>query len=99
MNKEMLKKHQCQNVKIISFSNSAVQRLKLYLCIKIYKMSKQVRVRFAPSPTGPLHIGGVRTALFNYLFAKKNNGVFFYELKIPIKIVLFQVPKRISWKH
>ena len=34
------------------------------------------RVRFAPSPTGPLHIGGVRTALFNYLFAKKNNGVF-----------------------
>lgn len=34
------------------------------------------RVRFAPSPTGPLHIGGLRTALFNYLFAKKNNGVF-----------------------
>ena len=39
-------------------------------------MSKQVRVRFAPSPTGPLHIGGVRTALFNYLFAKKHNGTF-----------------------
>jgi glutamyl-tRNA synthetase len=37
-------------------------------------MSKEIRVRFAPSPTGPLHIGGVRTALFNYLFAKKNNG-------------------------
>ena len=34
------------------------------------------RVRFAPSPTGPLHIGGLRTALFNYLFAKKNKGVF-----------------------
>jgi len=33
-----------------------------------------VRVRFAPSPTGPLHIGGVRTALYNYFFAKKNNG-------------------------
>jgi hypothetical protein len=60
---------------------------------------KQVRVRFAPSPTGPLHIGGVRTALFNYLFAKKNNGVFFYGLKIPTKIGLFQVPKLISWKH
>ncbi len=39
-------------------------------------MSKKVRVRFAPSPTGPLHIGGVRTALFNYLFAKKNGGDF-----------------------
>lgn len=33
-----------------------------------------IRVRFAPSPTGPLHIGGIRTALFNYIFAKKNNG-------------------------
>jgi glutamyl-tRNA synthetase len=44
-------------------------------------MSKQVRVRFAPSPTGPLHIGGVRTAIFNYLFAKKNNGVFFLRIE------------------
>ena len=39
-------------------------------------MSSKVRVRFAPSPTGPLHIGGVRTALYNYLFAKKHNGDF-----------------------
>ncbi len=39
-------------------------------------MSNTVRVRFAPSPTGPLHIGGVRTALFNYLFAKKHGGDF-----------------------
>ena len=37
-------------------------------------MSRPVRVRFAPSPTGPLHIGGVRTALFNYLFARHNGG-------------------------
>ncbi len=44
-------------------------------------MSKQVRVRFAPSPTGPLHIGGVRTALFNYLFAKKHNGVFYLRIE------------------
>ena len=36
---------------------------------------KDVRVRFAPSPTGPLHIGGIRTALFNYLFAKKHKGM------------------------
>ncbi len=48
---------------------------------KILKMSKPVRVRFAPSPTGPLHIGGVRTALFNYLFAKKNNGVFYLRIE------------------
>jgi len=44
-------------------------------------MSKSVRVRFAPSPTGPLHIGGVRTALFNYLFAKKHNGVFYLRIE------------------
>jgi len=44
-------------------------------------MSKQVRVRFAPSPTGPLHIGGVRTALFNYLFAKKHGGVFYLRVE------------------
>ncbi|MBF00373.1 MAG: glutamate--tRNA ligase [Flavobacterium sp.] len=44
-------------------------------------MQKQVRVRFAPSPTGPLHIGGVRTALFNYLFAKKHNGVFYLRIE------------------
>lgn len=37
-------------------------------------VSGSVRVRFAPSPTGPLHIGGVRTALYNYLFAKKHGG-------------------------
>jgi len=41
----------------------------------------QVRVRFAPSPTGPLHIGGVRTALYNYLFAKKNGGVFILRIE------------------
>ena len=44
-------------------------------------MSKQVRVRFAPSPPGALHIGGVRTALFNYLFAKKHNGTFYLRIE------------------
>ena len=39
------------------------------------------RVRFAPSPTGPLHIGGVRTALYNYLFAKKNHGTFLLRIE------------------
>ena len=44
-------------------------------------MSKPIRVRFAPSPTGPLHIGGVRTALFNYLFAKKHGGTFYLRIE------------------
>lgn len=44
-------------------------------------MSSKIRVRFAPSPTGPLHIGGVRTALFNYLFAKKHNGDFILRIE------------------
>lgn len=44
-------------------------------------MSTKVRVRFAPSPTGPLHIGGVRTALYNYLFAKKHQGDFILRIE------------------
>jgi glutamyl-tRNA synthetase len=44
-------------------------------------MSREVRVRFAPSPTGALHIGGVRTALYNYLFAKKNGGKFILRIE------------------
>ena len=44
-------------------------------------MTQKVRVRFAPSPTGPLHIGGVRTALYNYLFAKQNNGDFILRIE------------------
>ena len=41
-----------------------------------------VATRFAPSPTGPLHIGGVRTALFNWLFSKHNKGKFYLPLLI-----------------
>lgn len=44
-------------------------------------MEKKVRVRFAPSPTGPLHIGGVRTALYNYLFARKHGGDFILRIE------------------
>lgn len=44
-------------------------------------VGSSVRVRFAPSPTGPLHIGGVRTALYNYLFAKKHNGKFILRIE------------------
>ncbi|TVP51650.1 MAG: glutamate--tRNA ligase [Mongoliibacter sp.] len=44
-------------------------------------MNREVRVRFAPSPTGALHIGGVRTALYNYLFARKNKGRFLLRIE------------------
>jgi glutamyl-tRNA synthetase len=54
----------------------------LSLRLKVSKnMSKRVRVRFAPSPTGPLHMGGVRTALYNYLYAKKHNGDFILRIE------------------
>src|SRR5690554_7787628 len=42
---------------------------------------QKTRVRFAPSPTGPLHIGGVRTALYNYLFAKQQGGDFILRIE------------------
>lgn len=56
-----------------------------YICsgnhIHFTEMEKKVRVRFAPSPTGPLHMGGVRTALFNYLFARKHGGDFLLRIE------------------
>lgn len=55
----------------------------MYLCTpKFSRMSaNHPRVRFAPSPTGPLHIGGVRTALYNYLFARKGKGKFILRIE------------------
>jgi glutamyl-tRNA synthetase len=44
-------------------------------------LPEKIKVRFAPSPTGHLHIGGARTALFNWLFAKHNNGVFILRIE------------------
>ena len=45
-----------------------------YINNKVKMTERRVRVRFAPSPTGALHIGGVRTALYNYLFARQHGG-------------------------
>ncbi len=55
----------------------------MYLCsrLKIKDMERKTRVRFAPSPTGPLHMGGVRTALYNYLFAKQRGGDFIIRIE------------------
>ena len=43
--------------------------------------AREVRVRFAPSPTGPLHIGGVRTALYNFLFARQHGGKLIFRIE------------------
>ena len=43
--------------------------------------NSSIKVRFAPSPTGELHLGGIRTALFNWLFAKKQDGKFFLRIE------------------
>ena len=53
----------------------------IYGTIFIAMNERKVRVRFAPSPTGPLHIGGVRTALYNYLFAKQNGGELVFRIE------------------
>ena len=60
---------------------------------------KQVRVRFAPSPTGPLHIGGVRTALYNYLFAKKNGGTFILRIEDTDQTRFVEGQKNILWNR
>ena len=54
-----------------------------YFCarLKLKIMERKTRVRFAPSPTGPLHMGGVRTALYNYLFAKQRGGDFIIRIE------------------
>ena len=56
----------------------------------------EVRVRFAPSPTGPFHIGGARSALFNYLLARKTGGKLILRIEIPTVSVLPRNPRKIS---
>ena len=68
---------------IFTFSNFHILTPVFIIFGEIYltMTSNLVRVRFAPSPTGPLHIGGLRTALFNYLFAKQHNGTFILRIE------------------
>ena len=55
-----------------------------------------VRVRFAPSPTGPLHMGGVRTALYNWLFARAHGGTFILRIEDTDQGGLWKAPKPTS---
>jgi glutamyl/glutaminyl-tRNA synthetase len=59
-----------------------------FLALTIIKQNFTVRVRYAPSPTGFMHIGGLRTALFNYLFARKNGGKFIVRIEDTDKVIL-----------
>ena len=53
----------------------------LFFVFRTVSMNTNIRVRFAPSPTGYLHVGGLRTALYNYLFAKHNGGKFILRIE------------------
>lgn len=53
------------------------------------EVRREVRVRYAPSPTGDLHIGGLRTALYNYLFAKAHNGKFILRIEDTDKVSIY----------
>lgn len=57
---------------------------------------RKVRVRFAPSPTGALHIGGVRTALYNYLFARQHGGDLIFRIEDTDSNRFVRVRKNIS---
>jgi len=52
------------------------------------EVKRNVRVRYAPSPTGELHIGGLRTALYNYLFARMHNGKFILRIEDTDKVMI-----------
>src|ERR1700693_5625474 len=55
--------------------------MKRGISVPLCAMSKKVRLRFAPSPTGGLHLGGVRTVLYNYLFARQHKGDFILRIE------------------
>ena len=60
---------------------------------------REVRVRFAPSPTGPLHIGGVRTALYNYLLARKLGGKMLLRIEDTDQNRFVPGPSSTFWKR
>jgi glutamyl-tRNA synthetase len=69
------------NIDTLPFSILNYQLSTILIFAHMPDMTKKVRVRFAPSPTGGLHLGGVRTVLFNYLFARKHGGDFILRIE------------------
>lgn len=80
-----LRKINCKSVYVIRNNNKVLLKRNVHSCSldrnNSINKSKRVRTRFAPSPTGFVHIGGLRTALFNYLFAKQHNGDFLLRIE------------------
>ena len=70
----------CENTKNIADSQKKALILQENIIFKTMA-ERNVRVRFAPSPTGALHIGGVRTALYNYLFARQHGGKLIFRIE------------------
>ena len=70
----------CENTKNMAYSQKKALILQENIIFKTMA-ERNVRVRFAPSPTGPLHIGGVRTALYNYLFARQHGGKLIFRIE------------------
>ena len=70
----------CENTKNIAYSQKKTLILQENIIFKTMA-ERNVRVRFAPSPTGALHIGGVRTALYNYLFARQHGGKLIFRIE------------------
>jgi glutamyl/glutaminyl-tRNA synthetase len=72
------------------FKLNLSQKYSCFLTFQI-KQHFSVRVRYAPSPTGFMHIGGLRTALFNFLFARKHGGKFIVRIEDTDKVVLNRI--------
>lgn len=66
---------------MINISKNFIHKMRLF--------STKIRTRYAPSPTGYLHLGGLRTALFNYAFAKHNNGDFLLRIEDTDQVCIF----------
>lgn len=66
-------------------------KVKLNFPLKKFRFYSDIRTRFAPSPTGFMHLGALRTALYSYLFAKKHNGTFILRIEDTDQVILLNL--------